>query len=280
MIEIGKYNTLRVVKEVDFGIYLDGGEEYGEILVPSRYVPGGTGPEQELEVFIYNDSEDRIIATTEKPYATVGEFRLLKVKVVNRTGAFLDWGLPKDLLVPFREQKAKMVEGGTYLVYVYLDTETDRIVASAKIDKFIDNLIPEFEPGEEVDLLVAEKTDLGFKVVINNTHWGMIYKNEIFSPVEVGQYMKGYIKKVRDDYKIDVTLQKEGYAQVGSISKGILEKLEEAGGFLAVNDKSPAEMIYHLFGISKKNFKKAIGALYKQKLITIAPDGIRKVEKY
>ncbi len=279
MIEIGKHNTLRVVKEVDFGIYLDGGEEYGEILMPSRYVPEGTEPEQELEVFIYNDSEDRIIATTEKPYATVGEFRFLKVKAVNRTGAFLDWGLPKDLLVPFREQKAKMVEGGTYLVYVYLDTETDRIVASAKIDKFLDNLIPEFEPGEQVDLLVAEKTEMGFKVIINSAHWGMIYENEIFSPVEPGQYVKGYIKKVRDDDKIDVTLQKEGYGQVDSISKGILEKLEEAGGFLAVNDKSPAEMIYHLFGISKKNFKKAIGALYKQKLITIEPEGIRKVEK-
>jgi predicted RNA-binding protein (virulence factor B family) len=275
MVEIGKYNTLRVVKEVDFGIYLDGGEEYGEILMPARYVPEGVKPEDELEVFVYNDSEDRVIATTEKPYATVGDFKFLKVKAVNRTGAFLDWGLPKDLLVPFREQKAKMVEGGTYLVYVYLDDETARVVASAKIDKFLDNTIPEFEAGDEVDLLIAEKTDLGYKAIVNGTHWCMIYENEIFTPVETGQYLKGYIKKVRDDDKLDISLQKEGYDQVDGISQNILEKLKEAGGFLAVSDKSPAEMIYHLFGISKKNYKKAIGALYRKKLITISKEGIK-----
>ena len=275
MVEIGKYNTLRVVKEVDFGIYLDGGEEYGEILMPSRYVPDDVKPDDELEVFVYNDSEDRVIATTEKPYAKVGDFRFLKVKAVNRTGAFLDWGLPKDLLVPFREQKAKMVEGGTYLVYVYLDRDTDRVVASAKIDRFLDNIIPEYETGDEVDLLIAEKTDMGYKVIINNTHWGMVYENEIFTPVETGQYVKGYIKKVREDDKIDVALQKEGYEQVDGISKDILDKLKEAGGFLAVSDKSPAEMIYHMFGISKKNFKKAIGALYRKKLITISKEGIK-----
>ncbi len=278
MVEVGKYNTLRVVKEVEFGIYLDGGEEYGEILMPSRYVPEGTKPDDELEVFIYNDSEDRVIATTEKPYATVGEFKFLKVKAVNRFGAFLDWGLPKDLLVPFREQKAKMVEGGTYLVYVYLDDETDRIVASAKVDKFLDNVIPEYEDGDEVDLLVAEKTDLGYKVIVDGLYWGMIYENEIFTPVERGQYLKGFIKKVRDDDKLDVSLQKEGYGQVDGISKQILDKLNESGGFLAVSDKSPAEMIYHIFGISKKNFKKAIGALYKKKLINIGKEGIRLVK--
>jgi len=275
MVEIGKYNTLRVVKEVDFGIYLDGGEEYGEILMPSRYVPEDVKPDDELEVFIYNDSEDRVIATTEKPYVTTGEFRFLKVKAVNRIGAFLDWGLPKDLLVPFREQKAKMVEGGTYLVYVYLDDETDRIVASAKIDKFLDNRIPEYETGDEVDLLIAEKTDLGFKAIVDGSFWGMIYENEIFTPVETGLYLKGYIKKVRDDDKLDISLQKEGYDQVDGISQNILEKLKEAGGFLAVSDKSPAEMIYHMFGISKKNFKKAIGSLYKKKFITISKEGIK-----
>jgi predicted RNA-binding protein (virulence factor B family) len=278
MVEIGKYNTLRVVKEVDFGIYLDGGEEYGEILMPSRYVPEDVKPEDDIEVFIYNDSEDRIIATTEKPYATVGDLKFLKVKAVNRTGAFLDWGLPKDLLVPFREQRAKMVEGGTYLVYVYLDTDTDRIVASAKIDRFLDNILPEYEQGDEVDLMIAEKTDLGYKVIINNTHWGMIYENEIFTPVEPGQYVKGYIKKLRDDDKIDVALQKEGYDQVDAISKSILDKLNESGGFLAVSDKSPADMIYHMFGISKKNFKKAIGALYREKLIVIEKEGIKLVK--
>ncbi len=278
MLQIGSYNTLRVVKEVDFGIYLDGGEEFGEILMPTRYVPEGTEVDSEIEVFIYNDSEDRLIATTEHPYAEVGEFKFLKVKAVNQTGAFLDWGLMKDLLVPFREQRSKMIEGGTYLVYVYLDDESNRIAASAKLNKYLDNVMPAYDEGDEVSLLIAEKTDLGYKAIIKNTHWGMIYENEVFTPLEIGAYVKGYVKKIREDDRIDVTLQKEGYEQVDAISKGILEKLTEAGGFLAVSDKSAAEMVYHMFGISKKNFKKAIGSLYKKKIITIDKEGIRLVK--
>ncbi len=278
MLQIGNYNTLRVVKEVDFGIYLDGGEEFGEILMPKRYVHEGTEVDSEIEVFIYNDSEDRLIATTEHPYAEVGEFKFLRVKAVNQTGAFLDWGLMKDLLVPYREQRSKMIEGGTYLVYIYLDAESNRIAASAKVNKYLDNVMPAYDEGEEVSLLIAEKTDLGYKAIIQNTHWGMIYENEVFTPLVIGSYVKGYIKKIREDDKIDVSLQKDGYEQVDAISQGILEKLTEAGGFLAVSDKSPAEMVYQMFGISKKNFKKAIGALYKKKIITIDKEGIRLVK--
>ncbi|TAJ11105.1 GntR family transcriptional regulator [Marinilabiliaceae bacterium JC017] len=276
MVQIGRYNTLRVVKEVDFGLYLDVGEQ-GEILLPIRYVPEGCKPEDEIEVFIYLDSEDRIIATTEKPYAQIGDFVFLEVKSVNNFGAFLDWGLMKDILVPFREQKMKMQEGKKYLVHVLLDHESERIVASAKIDKYLDNLMPDYELEQEVDLLIAAETDLGYKAIINNLHWGMLYKNEVYKTIYPGQRMKGYIKKIRSDEKIDLALQPAGYEKVGDLSTQVLALLKEKNGFLAVNDKSPAELIYRMFGVSKKNFKKAVGALYKQRLITIDEEGIRLV---
>lgn len=275
MIQIGKYNTLRVVKEVDFGLYLDGGEEHGEILLPTRYVPEGVQPEDELEVFIYLDSEDRVIATTEKPYAVVGDFAYLEVKEVTKVGAFLDWGLMKDLLVPFREQKMKMEEGRKYPVYIYLDDESQRIVATAKLEPVLDNLIPDYEPGQEVELFVTEKTDLGYKVVINGLHSGLIYENELFQTLRIGDRTKGYIKKVRDDDKIDVSLYKAGYEKMDEMSEKVLNLLKERGGYLAVSDKSPADLIYKIFSMSKKNFKKAIGALYKQRIITIEKEGIR-----
>jgi predicted RNA-binding protein (virulence factor B family) len=277
MLQIGKTNELRIVKHVDFGIYLDGGEEHGEILMPKRYVPDGAAVDNTIEVFIYRDSEDRLIATNETPLAQVDEFRFLTVKSINRFGAFLDWGLPKDLLVPFREQKSKMQEGRSYLVHVYLDQESQRIVASAKLNKFLDNVMPEYEVGEEVNLLVAEQTDLGYKVIIENKHWGMVYKNEVFQPIQPGDSVKGYVKQIRDDDKIDISLQKSGYEQIDAISQGILEKLKESGGYLAVTDKSPADFIYHLFGISKKNYKKAIGFLYRNKLIVLEKEGIRSL---
>ncbi len=271
---IGKYNTLRVVKEVDFGLYLDGGE-LGEILLPLRYVPENTTVDDELEVFIYLDSEDRVIATTEKPYATVNEFAYLQVNAVTKFGAFLDWGLMKDLFVPFKEQEAKMVEGNYYPVYIYLDDETDRLVATAKIYRILNNKIPEYEPGEEVDLFVYEKTDLGFKVVVNGLHSGMIYDNQLFQPVNIGDRLKGYVQKVREDDKIDVTLQRTGYDSIEGQAKEILDILKEKGGYLAISDKSPADMIYHVFKMSKKSFKKAIGTLYKQRLIIIEDEGIK-----
>jgi uncharacterized protein len=274
LINIGKYNLLRVVKKVDFGVYLDGKTD-GEILMPERYVPEGTLIDDVLNVFIYLDSEDRLIATTEKPYAQVGEVAMLRVKSVDRFGAFLDWGLMKDLLVPFREQKADMIEGRSYLVYVYLDEKTNRIAASAKLSKFLNKTVPEYKEGDEVDLIIESENDLGFNAIINNLHWGMLYENEVFEQLDKGQRLKGYIKKVRSDNKIDLTLYKPGYEKIDTIAQGILDMLKQQGGSIKVTDKSEAETIYQLFGISKKTFKKAIGALYKKHLIILEPNQIR-----
>jgi len=274
MAEIGKLNSLRIVKEVDFGLYLDGGE-HGEILLPKRYVPENAKPEDILEVFIYLDSEDRVIATTETPYIMVGEFACLKAVAITSMGAFLDWGLMKDLFVPFREQKQKMEEGKWYVVTVYLDYDSKRLVASAKIEKFLDNLPPEYDAGEEVDLLISGETDLGFNAIINNKHSGILYKNEVFQPLKKGDRIKGYIKKIREDEKIDLLLQKPGYQKVDDISMRIVDVLKEHKGFIAITDKSDPDTIYNLFGVSKKTFKKAIGSLYKFRVISIEDKGIR-----
>ena len=278
MLQPGRYNTLRVVKEVDFGIYLDGGEQ-GEILMPAKYVPEGTSVDDEIEVFVYYDSEDRLIATTEEPYIIVGEFAFLEAKSVNRVGAFLDWGITaKDLLVPFAEQRAPMREGGVYLVYAYVDKATGRIAASAKVDKFLDNEPLSYKINQPVELLVVQETELGYKVIVENKHWGMLYRNEIFSPVEPGDYLTGYVRKVRDDDKLDIALQPAGYKKnVGDLSQKILDALAAAGGFLPYGDKSDAAEIAAAFGCSKKNFKKAIGTLYKARRIMILPEGIKAV---
>ena len=277
MVEIGKYNTLKIVKDLDFGVYLDGGDDL-EILLPARYVPRNVKPGDEVEVFIYHDNEGRIIATTAKPLAIVGEFQWMECKSVNDMGAFLEWGLMKDLLVPFREQKMPMREGKWYLVYVHLDHVTKRIVASARVDKFLDNIPPVYEFNQEVDLLVADETEIGYKVIINNLHWGLVYHNEIYRRLERGEHLKGYIKEVREDEKIDVSLTRLGYEKVEGIAGIILDALKVQNGFLPVHDKSPAEEIYSLFGCSKKSFKQAIGALYKKRLISIEPAGIRLIE--
>ena len=277
MVEIGKYNILKIVKDLDFGVYLDGGDDL-EILLPARYVPRNVKPGDEVEVFIYHDNEGRIIATTAKPLAVVGEFQWMECKSVNDMGAFLEWGLMKDLLVPFREQKMPMREGKWYLVYVHLDHVTKRIVASARVDKFLDNVPPVYEFNQEVDLLVADETEIGYKVIINNLHWGLVYHNEIYRRLERGEHLKGYIKEVREDEKIDVSLTRLGYEKVEGIAGIILDALKVQNGFLPVHDKSPAEEIYSLFGCSKKSFKQAIGALYKKKLISIEPAGIRLIE--
>ncbi len=274
MILPGRYNTLKVVKYVDFGVYLDG-EELGEILLPARYVPEECEVGQDLEVFIYLDSEDRIIATTEKPYAQVGEFSWLKAVAVNSIGAFLDWGLMKDLLVPFREQKMSMVAGKSYLVYVYLDPDSNRIAASAKLEKFLDNVIPEYQAGEEVSLIVESESELGYNAIINNLHRGILYHDELPGPLKKGDRLRAYIKKVREDKKIDLSLYRPGYAQVDSVSMNILDILKKAGGFLPLTDKSDAALIFDQFAISKKIFKKAVGCLYKQRLISLEEKGIR-----
>lgn len=274
MVEIGRFNTLTVVKIVDFGIYLDGGER-GEILMPKEYVPDNCFPDDEIKAFVYFDSEDRIIATTEVPYVQVGEFAFMKVVATSSVGAFLDWGLRKDLLVPFREQRDPMSEGKSYLVYAYVDKASDRIVASTKIDKYLDQVFPDYTPNQEVDILVARKTDLGYAVIVNNAHWGLIYDNEIFQRLKIGQRLKGYIKRVRDDEKIDVSLQPSGFAKIEGLAGEVLEKLKDYGGVLDLSDKSDPEEIYNLFGCSKKNYKKALGTLLKQGLIVIGEKEIK-----
>jgi predicted RNA-binding protein (virulence factor B family) len=279
MIKIGDYNSLKVVKKVDFGIYLDGGNS-GEILMPKKYVPKGTQAGDTVEAFIYPDSEDRLIATTETPKAKVNEFASLKVKSVNKFGAFLDWGILKDLLVPFKEQKVSMEEGNYYVVYIYLDEQTNRLAASAKIDKYLHSGTPPFAEDQEVSILIQSKTDIGYKAIIENEYIGLLYENEVFRDIKKGDRLTAYVKKIRHDDKIDLALQKSGYEQIDSISKNILQKIKEEGGFIAVNDKSSPEQIKDLFNISKKSFKKAIGTLYRQHLILIEEEGIRLNKEY
>jgi predicted RNA-binding protein (virulence factor B family) len=274
MFQIGQYNTLKIVKDLDFGVYLDGGDGQ-EILLPSRYVPKNVKPGDEVKVFIYHDNEGRVIATTAQPFATVGEFKFMRVKSVNQIGAFLDWGIMKDLLVPFKEQNVAMREGRWYLVYVRIDPVSQRIMASARIDKFLDNTPPVYQTNQEVEILIAEETEIGYKVIINNSHWGLIYYNEVFQQLEKGEKRKAYIKTVREDDKIDVSLTPLGYQKIDPITSVILDTLKAHHGFLAVHDKSEPELIYSLFRCSKKSFKQAIGTLYKQKRITIENDGIR-----
>ena len=278
MIEPGKLNKLRVVKHVDFGIYLDG-FEYGEILMPRRYVPSDCKDGDEIEVFIYFDSEDRIIATTEIPLAMVGDFAALKVVSVNNTGAFLDIGLQKDLLVPFREQPRQMQEGEIHLVRVYIDERTNRLVASARLSRFLSNAVPAYKEGQEVDILICNPTDLGYNAIINNSHMGLLYKGEVFRTMEIGERTKGYIKKMREDGRIDLILHKPGYEKAVDLSTLILNKLKTSGGFIAITDRTHPEIIYQMFSVSKKTFKKAIGALYKSKRIRIEEKGIRSVAR-
>lgn len=275
MIKIGRYNTLKVIKKVPFGIYLNGGQ-WGDILLPNKVVPKQIEIGDELEVFIYFDSDDKIIATTKRARAQVGECAFLKVIDVNRVGAFLDWGLDKDLLVPKSEQYRAMEKDKSYLVHVKQDQQ-DRIIASSKVDYYLNKLPPSFKEGDEVALLIAETTSLGKKVIINHTHWGLIYSSDIFQSLNFGETTRGYIKSIRDDGKIDVALRQLGSDNIQSLALRILEKLKEQGGYLPLHDKSPPEAIYSAFGESKKSFKNAIGYLYKRKEIRIDTDGIRSV---
>ena len=278
MAAIGRYNSLQIVKHTGFGLYLDGGPD-GEILLPNRYIPKDTPTEVEdwLNVFIYLDSEDKLIATTEKPKVQVGEFASLKVVQINRIGLFLDWGLPKDLLLPHSEEKRQLNEGDYCVVYVYLDKHTRRITATARLDRYLDKTPPRYKVGEAVDLLVVERTDLGHKAIINGQHWGLIHKNEAFKFLRGGMREKGYIREVRADGKISLSLQPLGSEAADSLQALIMQKLQENQGSLAVGDKTPADEIAQLFGVSKGNFKKAIGGLYKQGCIVIHPDRIERV---
>jgi predicted RNA-binding protein (virulence factor B family) len=278
MVKIGRINKLTIKRKMDYGAHLDGGES-GNILLPKKYVPERCQPGDDVEVFVYLDREERLRATTQKPYATVGQFAKLRVVAHSSSGAYLDWGLQKDLLVPKREQHAKMEKGKSYVVFVFLDKKTKRITASSKLDKFLGLRAPNYDQGEEVDLFICDKTNLGYKVIVNNSHWGMVYKNEVFQKLHIGQHLKGYIKIIREDLKIDISLQKTGYKRVDDISQSILKTIKDLGGSIAVTDKSPPGDIYSMFGISKKTFKKAIGALYKKKLINIETSSIKLAKK-
>ena len=250
----------------------------GEILLPSRYVPEDAGIGDELDVFIYLDQEERLIATTETPLAKVGDFAYLEVKWVNEYGAFLGWGLMKDIFCPFREQKKRMVLGNSYIVHIHIDEESYRIVASAKIERYLNEDHPHYKHGDEVDLLIWQKTDLGFKVIIDNQYPGLLYQDQIFQYIHTGDKMKGYIGRVRPDGKIDVTLQKTGIQQTADFAETLYQYLLDNDGECNLGDKSEADDIYERFHVSKKVYKRAIGDLYKKRLITVSPMSIRLAE--
>lgn len=273
MIKIGQLNTLRVIKEVHFGLYLDGAER-GDILLPRKVVPEGTQINDNLDVFIYFDSDDKIIATTKQPKAQLGQCAFLKVIDVNRVGAFLDWGLDKDLLVPHAEQQRPMEKDKSYIVYIKQDQQ-DRLIASSKVDYYLDKSPMRYKSGDEVSLLIAETTHLGYKVIINDRHWGLIHKADVFQNLGYGKKTSGYIKTIREDGKIDVALRKIGQDSITDLASRILQALTKENGFLPLHDKSPTEEIQRAFGDSKKSFKSAIGQLYKQGKIKIEANGIR-----
>ncbi len=272
--QLGQYNTLKVVKQVEFGVYLQD-DTFGEVLLPKSQVPPAIKDGDDIEVFLYKDSEDRPIATCKEPLATLGEFAVLKVRMVDKVGAWLDWGLDKDLLVPFREQKQDMEADKSYLVFLYLDDESQRIVASTKLEKFLNNTPPEYEVGQEVDILISNQSEIGYTAIINQAHSGLLYKNEVFQKIRRGSHYKAYIKKLREDDKIDLSLLPLGYEKIDSMAKQLLQELKESGGSLPLNDKSSPEDIYNSLKMSKKNFKKAVGSLYKERIIVIEEKGIR-----
>jgi len=276
LIQVGKYNRLEVIKSIEAGFYIGDGEQ--EILLPRKWIPTGTQIGDELEVFIYRDSEDRLIATTMEPFAVVDTFAFLEVKEVNAIGAFLDWGIQKDLLVPFSEQANPLIAGNSYVFFVYIDNTTNRIIASAKINKFIERENIELEEGDIVDLLVYSKTDKGFNAIINNLYAGLIYENEIYEEIRVGDRVKGYIKKIREDKKIDISLQKSGFELVDDVKWKILDALKKNNGFLMLSDNSSPEEIKKQLQISKKAFKKAVGGLYKERLVSITEKGIELIK--
>lgn len=268
MTELGRYNRLRIVKRTDIGIFLDG-DEFGEILLPRKYVLDSMQPDDEVEVFIYNDSEDRIVATTLKPRAQVGECAYLKVVSSGKFGAFLDWGLPKDLLVPFSEQQKPMQKGYSYTVYLFVDESTQRIAASTRLEDYLSMDGSGFNPRQAVDCLIYGKSDLGFKAVINGTHLGQFYSNETFQPLHYGETVSAYIKQIREDGRIDLMLQLPSHLERDQLGEAIVSHLQQNHGVSTLTDKSPPDDIYRTFGVSKANYKKALGRLYRQRTIAI-----------
>lgn len=279
MLQLGKRNDMVVARKVDFGVYLDGGD-IGDVLLPKRYVPEGCEVGDTVNVFLYLDNEERLVATTKKSLVEVNHFAFLEVKWINEHGAFLDWGLMKDLFCPFREQKMKMQVGKKYVVYAYIDAVTYRIVASAKVEKFLSDEEPPYSNGDEVEILVQQKTDLGFKAIIDDKFGGMIFDNDVFKEIRTGDRMKAYIKQIRPDGKIDLSLQPSGRENVVGFAGRLLRTLiESENGFLPYHDKTSPDEIYAAFGVSKKTFKKAVGDLYKHFFITIESNGIALTDK-
>lgn len=270
------YNTLRVVKAVDFGLYLDG--EPDEILLPKRYVPEGLEPGDTVKVFIYHDNEGRLIATTAHPVAAVGDFALMEVADVNRTGAFLKWGIMKDVFLPLSLQKGPVDKGDWLLVRLFIDERTGRVTASEKVETFLSNRELTIKEKDTVDLIIYRKTEIGYNVIINNQHMGLLHANEVFRPLEFGEKTTGFIKKIREDLKIDVVLGAVGYTRVQDEGTKIMDLLVANSGYLPFNDKSDPESIYEQFGMSKKTFKMTLGALYKQRKIEFTTTGIKKVD--
>ena len=273
-LKLGQKNKLKAAWKVDFGMYLEGGGYDGKILLPERYVPEDLEVGDEIEVFLYLDNEERLVATTIEPKAMVGDFAYLEVAWVNEYGAFLDWGLMKDLFCPFREQKRRMQQGQSYIVHVHIDEDSYRIMASAKVEKFLAPLPHDYTAGREVKLLIWQKTDLGFKVIIDNGYAGLLYDTQIFCNLHTGDRVKGYISNIRPDGKVDCALQKTGRVHAEDFSARLLRYLETQGGRCHLGDKSDAEEIKQQFGVSKRTYKQAIGDLYKRHLIEITDSGI------
>lgn len=274
MINIGRINQLEVIKEADFGWFLDG-EDYGSILLSKKHAPEDIAIGNTVGVFIYFDADNQVVATTDTPIAQVGEWGLMKVEGINSVGAFASWGIKeKDLLIPFSEQRGRLSEGQTILVYVYTDKASGRIVGTTKFNKLLDKTPAHYKQNEQVDLLIAERSELGFKAIVNGEHWGMIFPSDVIGKLFVGKKLKGFIKQIREDGKIDLSLQKIGVAKMDDLSEKILSLLEKKGGFLPLSDKSTPEAIFAAFKTSKGTFKKSIGGLYKQGKIRIEKDGI------
>ncbi len=273
-IKLGEYNRLLVVRKADFGVYLDGFDN-GDILLPARYVPAGLKIGDEIEVFVYLDQEERLVATTEHPLAKVGDFAYLEVAWTNKYGAFLKWGLMKDLFCPFREQKNRMVQGSHHIVHVHVDEESYRLMASAKVEKYLNHDMAPYRHNDSVDLLVWQRTELGFKVIVDNQYPGQIYTNQIYRDIHVGERTKGYVDVVREDGKIDVMLQPSGRQQTIDFADTLMDYLIAHGGRCPYGDKTDAGIIREVFGVSKKTLKRAIGDLYKRKVIVIEEEGIR-----
>lgn len=276
MLDLGRTQKLKVIDVVERGAYLEDGHG-NEVLLPIKEVPDEVEPNQEFEVFIYLDSEDSMIATLDMPFVMVGEFANLKVKSLEKVGAFLDWGLPKDLLLPFAEQTRDLRVGDYVIVAAYID-KSERIAASMRVDRHLSKEVVKYEPNQAVDLFIAGKSDLGYKAIINGKHMGILFSNEVFAHLDYGQKVKGYIKQVRPDGKIDLTLQPLGSKGAADLGEKILEVLKQKGGFLPLTEKTPPETIYDLFGVSKKKYKMALGGLYKKRIIAIQDDGIKLIQ--